>query len=396
MAQQRMNVQAPILRVLAERWSARAFDPDATISEEEIASLFEAARWAPSCYNRQPWRFAFAARNADAEAWQRMLSLLAPANQAWAKDASVLIVAAYAEKDEEGKPNAWAQHDLGLAVMSLLVQATGMGLVAHPMAGFDREGAAKLLGFAPPWRPHLAIAVGRRGDPARLAGRYRELELAARERKPLEEIVVRAGRPFSPPRHLGWEARYQETPPEKLPWHCDGLDPDIARIVQRLPAGRALDCGCGAGTQAVALAEAGWEVVAFDLAPSAIEAAKRYAKMRGVQQKIRWLVGDALTVPLSDRFDLVIDRGLLHCFAEDEALAAYLARLRDWVAPGGVLLLKCFCDAETRPEGPPRRVSQQQLRDWLGKDFEILAIDRAVFPQQENPPKAWFVQARRR
>jgi nitroreductase len=178
----------PIEPLLARRWSPRAF-ADRPLSGAELASLLEAARWAPSCFNDQPWSFIVAPR-ADAEAFERLSSCLVEANRVWAARAPVLLLSvarlAFARND---KPNRHAVHDVGLAVQSMALQATAMGLALHQMAGFDVERARTLLGLPEGHEPVAMIALGAPGDPETLPDDLRERERAPRTRKPLAELA---------------------------------------------------------------------------------------------------------------------------------------------------------------------------------------------------------------
>jgi nitroreductase len=154
-----------------------------------LGSLFEAARWAASAFNEQPWRFVVATRD-DEAAHARLLSTLVPGNQAWAAAAPVLIVTAVATTyARTGKPNAHARHDLGLAVGQLSVEATSRGLVLHQMAGIDADRAREACGIPEGYEPVTAIALGYPGDPASLPDALRERETALRTRRPAAESV---------------------------------------------------------------------------------------------------------------------------------------------------------------------------------------------------------------
>jgi nitroreductase len=173
-----------------DRWSPRAF-ADTTLAREQVASLFEAARWAPSCNNDQPWLFLYAETALDRA---RFAEALAPANQTWAANAPLLLfVLCRRHFRHDGKENRHAPFDAGAAWMSLALQARKLGLHAHAMAGFSRPKAYALLGV--PQEDYdimAAVAVGRRGDPALLPEEVAERELP-NARKPLAE-VARAGR----------------------------------------------------------------------------------------------------------------------------------------------------------------------------------------------------------
>lgn len=178
----------PIEPLLARRWSPRAFGPR-TVTGAELASLLEAARWAPSCFNDQPWSFVVA-RRSEPEAFERLASLLVETNRAWASKAPLLVLSiARTRFERNGKPNRHAWHDVGLAVQNLIVQATALGLVAHQMAGFDVERARAELALPDGFEPVAMIALGPPGDPADLPDNLRERELAPRTRKPLADLA---------------------------------------------------------------------------------------------------------------------------------------------------------------------------------------------------------------
>ena len=156
------STDLPLARVLAERWSPVTFSSD-RISQQEIDTLFEAARWAPSSFNEQPWRY-FPATKDDGEKREKLESLLVDGN-AWAKDAYLLILSFYDPFFvRNGKENGYASHDLGAASMSLVLQATHMGLVSHQMGGFNHEDANTILGIDVALKPGSMIAVGKPGE----------------------------------------------------------------------------------------------------------------------------------------------------------------------------------------------------------------------------------------
>jgi nitroreductase len=185
---------APVHPLIRCRWSPRAVS-DRRVEPELLRTLFEAARWAPSSYNEQPWRFLVATAD-DAAGIERMRSYLSPGN-AWARRAPVLVLSAYRTTFErDGRPNRVAMRDLGAAEQNLALQAFALGLVAHSMAGFDAERAkAELLPDG--YEPGALTALGYPGDPATLDERNRERETRPRERRPLSEIVfgLRWGEP---------------------------------------------------------------------------------------------------------------------------------------------------------------------------------------------------------
>ena len=177
-----------ILEVLSKRWSPRAFARRA-VEADKLQLLFEAARWAPSCYNDQPWRFLVTRRGFDAS-YEQLLSCLMPANQAWAASAPVLVLNTIRKNfAHNAKPNRWAFYDLGLAVGNLLCEATQLGLYVHQMAGFDADLAQTTLGVPQDHDAVAVMALGYLGDPALLPAGVEEKAPQQRERKALAEFV---------------------------------------------------------------------------------------------------------------------------------------------------------------------------------------------------------------
>lgn len=178
--------EAEVDALFVERWSPRAFDPS-PIDEATLNTLFEAARWAPSCFNEQPWLFLYAATEAERD---RFCGLLAEANQVWAKRAPVLAFAlARKHFTRNGKPNRHAMFDTGAAWMSLTLQARMLGLYTHGMAGIDVDAIRAELGVPDDYEVVCGIAIGRIGDPATLPEEKREME-QPNSRKPLAEVAV--------------------------------------------------------------------------------------------------------------------------------------------------------------------------------------------------------------
>jgi nitroreductase len=185
------DAQYPILDLFKRRWSPRAFS-DQPVEAEKLRMLFEAARWAPSSNNEQPWRFIVANKDSETE-WNRLLACLVEGNRKWAYRAPVLILSvASLNFDDDSKPNRHAFHDTGMAVENLVLQATALGLSAHQMAGFDVEKARVDLKIPSGNEPVAMIAVGYPGDPAQLSDRLRAREAQPRVRKPLTEFVYSA------------------------------------------------------------------------------------------------------------------------------------------------------------------------------------------------------------
>lgn len=181
------QTDAEILDVMAERWSTRVFDPETPIDEDALSSALEAARWAPSANNTQPWRFVVARRGSDAHA--AIVASLMGFNQAWAADAAALVVFA-TTTSIEGKPLAWASYDAGQAAAYFTIQAHASGLHTHQMGGFDRAAIAGAFGFGDDLAAVTVMAVGALGDLDRAPEALRERELAPRTRLPLSTLVV--------------------------------------------------------------------------------------------------------------------------------------------------------------------------------------------------------------
>ncbi|GAA4690641.1 nitroreductase family protein [Phytohabitans rumicis] len=177
----------PLHPLLAQRWSPRAFAPDHQLTEQQVTALLEAARWAPSASNTQPWRFAVTLRGSAEHA--AILDALAPGNQAWAHAASALIVVAAETAGPDGKAQPWAAYDTGQAVAHLSVQAQHEGLAVHQMGGFDRERIAAVLA-APGVTPMVVVAVGRRDHAVRLQEPFVGREAAARDRLPIQALLL--------------------------------------------------------------------------------------------------------------------------------------------------------------------------------------------------------------
>ncbi len=181
------TIQYPIHDLLARRWSPRAF-ADRLVAPDVLRSLWEAARWAPSSANQQPWSFLVATRD-DQQEFGRMLSCLVEGNQVWAKQAPVLMVSVAAKLDRDNDPNAHAWYDVGQAVISLSVQATALGLFVHQMAGILPDKIRELYQIPDSHEPVTGIALGYPGTPEQLSDKLRQREIAARTRKPIGEFV---------------------------------------------------------------------------------------------------------------------------------------------------------------------------------------------------------------
>jgi nitroreductase len=182
------ETSVPILPVLAERWSPRSYDAEYQLSREELLAVLEAARWAPSANNGQPWRFSVLERGTEAHT--EVSERLSGFNQVWAPKASCLIVVSALTKRADGEPYRGAHYDVGLAVQSMVIQAHSMGLVAHQMSGADRAAIHELLGQGDDLEVLVLVAIGKAAPADALEGSARERELAPRTRLPLSELVL--------------------------------------------------------------------------------------------------------------------------------------------------------------------------------------------------------------
>ncbi len=183
------NTSVPILGVLADRWSPRSYDTTAEVDEDTLTAVLEAARWSPSAYNAQPWRFIVARRGTDT--FEKVFSNLIGFNQGWAGNAAVLIVAIAVTKDDEGRDAPTAEYDLGQAIAHLSVQAHHEGLHVHQMSGIVADGLSTTFALPENLKPVTVIALGSIDAPDALADDYlRQSEVTPRERMPLSDIII--------------------------------------------------------------------------------------------------------------------------------------------------------------------------------------------------------------
>ncbi len=178
------HTDTKVNRLFLDRWSPRAFD-GSRLPEADVEALLEAARWAPSAFNHQPWRLLYAERG-DAN-WARFLDLLVPFNQEWAKNASLLIFFVSATTSHD-KPNYTHSFDTGAAWMAVAIQAQLMGLHAHGMAGYDHDRTRAELAIPDDFRIEAAAVVGRQADASILPEKLQEREQPS-DRKPLNEVA---------------------------------------------------------------------------------------------------------------------------------------------------------------------------------------------------------------
>lgn len=178
----------PIQHFLADRWSPYGF-AERPVADADLSSLFEAARWAASSYNEQPWTYFVALRKNAAE-FERLLSCLLPANQAWAKAAPVLVLGVVSQRFAKNhQENRAAVHDLGLASANLVLEATARGLSVHQMIGILPDRARELFQIPEHTEAWTAMAIGYRANAADLPDSLKERDLAPRQRKPLAQFV---------------------------------------------------------------------------------------------------------------------------------------------------------------------------------------------------------------
>lgn len=182
------DTDTPIIDVLAERWSPRSFDPTAEIEETKLMAALEAARWAPSASNSQPWRFIVARRGTPE--FSVIEGTLMGFNKAWAGSAGALVIAVTEVHDVEGKARPWAQYDLGQAMAHFSIQAHADGLYVHQMGGFEADAVRAAFNLPDRFVPLSISAVGALGSPELLPDPARAREVAPRERRPLAESLI--------------------------------------------------------------------------------------------------------------------------------------------------------------------------------------------------------------
>lgn len=179
---------SPVLDVVSQRWSPRIYAGDAPVDEDALRSALEAARWAPSAHNRQPWRFLVARRGSSAHS--AVLGSLIDFNQGWAKDAAALVVVVTQTVDDAGEPQPEARYDAGQAAAYFTIQAHSNDLLVHQMSGFDPDEVSEAFSLDSNLLPLTVIAVGVLGDAAAADAAAVERENAPRTRRPLAESVL--------------------------------------------------------------------------------------------------------------------------------------------------------------------------------------------------------------
>ena len=187
MFEKNAQTQTPIIDALAQRWSGRAYDSDRPVERTKLLALFEAARWAPSCFGYQPWRLLIWDRSEEFQTWHRAFECLAESNRAWACHAPILMLACADTRFADDRPNRWCHYDTGAAVMSLSTQATALGLMVHQMGGFDATKIRSEFAIPEAFDCLAMITVGYQLPLDQIPEEFLERELAPRSRRDLAE-----------------------------------------------------------------------------------------------------------------------------------------------------------------------------------------------------------------
>jgi nitroreductase len=190
----RAPATAPIHELFIRRWSPRAYDPNRKVTREQLRSIIEAGRWAPSCNGDEPWRYLIWDRERDPEGFRKAFECLSENNKKWVKNVPLLMLScAGSIFQATGKPNRWTQHDTGAASVCMALQAAAIGLVIHQMGGFDVEKARAAFGIPAEYTPMAMIAVGYETGPDILDEETKAKELRPRTRKPVSERFFEGG-----------------------------------------------------------------------------------------------------------------------------------------------------------------------------------------------------------
>lgn len=174
-----------------QRWSPYAYDPQRTVGKHDLQSIFEAARWAMSAFNAQPWRYIVGVQQRGRETWDKIHRTLMEGNQGWTKNAPVLAIGLVQKNFEyNGKPNPTALHDLGAASASLALEATSRGLAVHQMSGFYAEKVRDQFHLDDTVQPFTALAIGYALDSTQPGDEFSLRDQRPRQRKPLSELIL--------------------------------------------------------------------------------------------------------------------------------------------------------------------------------------------------------------
>jgi nitroreductase len=187
MFSKKIETKATIHELIASRWSGRAYDSSKPVEREQLISLLEAARWAPSCYGDQPWRFIIFDRLTNMRAWEEAVLCLGEGNRTWAKQAPLLLLACADSMLSNGKPNRWGQYDTGAASENLCLQAAALGLMVHQMGGFDADKASEVFEIPEQFTPMAMMTVGYQLAEDEIPDDMKEREYSERSRNSIDE-----------------------------------------------------------------------------------------------------------------------------------------------------------------------------------------------------------------
>ena len=188
MIEKEINTSAPIHQLLSKRWSGVAYDSSKNVSDADIRAVAEAARWAPSCFGDEPWRYLICNKNNNPEAWQKSFNCIAEGNQPWSQHAPVLIIACHDTLlSKNDKANNWGQYDTGAASISMCLQASELGLMTHQMAGFKPDQARESFNIPERYKPIAIISLGYQLPKHEIPEAFKQREMTPRSRKPIEQ-----------------------------------------------------------------------------------------------------------------------------------------------------------------------------------------------------------------
>lgn len=189
MIEKKAVTSVPINHQIASRWSGRAYNPERPVEPEKIRALLEAARWAPSCFGDEPWRYIVCDKRGNRQSWQKAFACLSEGNQSWAVNAPLLIlVCASSVFTGNGRPNRWGQYDTGAASMNLCIQATELDLMVHQMGGYDADLARDSFNIPEQFISMAMMAIGYQLPEQELTEDMKERELADRHRSDLNSL----------------------------------------------------------------------------------------------------------------------------------------------------------------------------------------------------------------
>ena len=186
MIDKEVELSAPVHELITSRWSGVSYDPERQVSHDDLLSIAEAGRWAPSCFGDQPWRILFCNKASNAQAWQKAFDCLAEGNQPWCQNAPVLaIICADTLFSKNEKTNGWSDYDTGAAAVSICLQARHLGLMTHQMAGFDPDTARHAFAIPERIKVLAMMTIGYQIAEDSLPDEFRDREMTPRQRNPL-------------------------------------------------------------------------------------------------------------------------------------------------------------------------------------------------------------------